>query len=62
MWNMDMFGWQESTDPLYKSIPFFLGVRHGAAYGIFFDNTYRSSFDFGKESRDTYSFGAEGGN
>jgi len=28
---------------------------------FFLDNTYRSSFDFGKESRDTYSFGAEGG-
>jgi len=61
MWNMDMFGWQESTDPLYKDIPFFLGVRNGVAYGIFLDNTYRSSFDFGKELRDAYSFGAEGG-
>jgi alpha-glucosidase len=61
LWNMDMFGWQESTDPLYKAIPFFLGVRNGAAYGIFLDNTYRSSFDFGKESRDWYSFGAEDG-
>jgi len=48
MWNTDAFGWGESTDPLYKSIPFFLGLRHGAAYGIFLDNTYRSSFDFGK--------------
>ncbi len=48
MWNIDAVGWQESTDPLYKSIPFFLGLRHGTAYGIFLDNTYRSSFDFGK--------------
>ncbi len=61
MWNTDMFGWQESTDPLYKDIPFFMGVRNGAAYGIFLDNTYRSSFDFGKESRDAYSFGADDG-
>ncbi len=61
LWNTDMFGWQESTDPLYKAIPFFLGVRNGGAYGIFLDNTYRSSFDFGKESRDAYSFGAESG-
>src|SRR5882762_8162887 len=61
MWNMDMFGWQESTDPLYKDLPFFLGVRNGATYGIFLDNTYRSSFDFGKEARDAYSFGAEAG-
>ena len=61
MWNTDMFGYQESTDPIYKTIPFFLGVRNGNAYGILLDNTYRSSFDFGKEFRDAYSFGAEAG-
>src|SRR5258708_7726343 len=27
MWNTDAFAWQESTDPLYKSIPFFLSLR-----------------------------------
>ena len=61
MWNTDAFSWQESTDPLYKSIPFFLALRHGVAYGVYFNNTYRSSFDFGKESEAFYSFGAEGG-
>jgi alpha-glucosidase len=61
MWNTDAWGWQESTDPLYKDIPFFLATRNGAAYGIFLDNTFRSNFDFGKESRDFYSFGADGG-
>ncbi|HUE54877.1 MAG TPA: glycoside hydrolase family 31 protein [Candidatus Udaeobacter sp.] len=60
-WNTDEFGWQESTDPLYKTIPFFMGLRKGMAYGVFFDNTYRSVFDFGKESPDLLSFGAEGG-
>src|SRR5713226_1970845 len=59
-WNSDMFGWQESTDPLYKTIPFFLAMRRGVAYGLFFDNTYRSNFDFGKEARDLYSFGSDG--
>ncbi|MGH7744844.1 MAG: TIM-barrel domain-containing protein, partial [Candidatus Dormibacteria bacterium] len=61
LWNTDAYGWQESTDPLYKSIPFFMGLNDGRAYGIFLDDTWRSSFDFGKASRDTYSFGAEGG-
>jgi len=60
-WNTDEFGWQESSDPLYKTIPFFIGLRKGVAYGLFFDNTYRSVFDFGKESADYFSFGAEGG-
>jgi alpha-glucosidase len=61
MWNSDVFGWGESTDPMYKTLTFFMGLRKGTAYGVFFDNTYRSSFDFGKESPDYCSFGAEGG-
>jgi len=61
MWNTDAFGWQESTDPLYKSIPFFMAMRGNTAYGIFLDNTWRTNFDFGKESRDRYSFGSDGG-
>lgn len=61
MWNTDEFGWQEYSDPLYKTIPFFIGMRAGKAYGVFFDNTWRSAFDFGKESPDYFSFGAEGG-
>jgi alpha-glucosidase len=60
-WNTDAFGWQESTDPLYKTIPFFIGLLKGVAYGLYFDNTYRSGFDFGKESADYFSFGSEGG-
>ena len=61
MWNRDAYSWQGHTDPLYKSIPFFIGLRGGIAYGVFFDNTHRSSFDFGKESDGVLSFGAEGG-
>ncbi len=60
-WNTDAYAWQESTDPLYKTIPFFIGLRKGRAYGLFVDNTWRSWFDFGKTSRDAYSFGSDGG-
>jgi alpha-glucosidase len=60
-WNTDAYAWQESTDPLYKTIPFFVGLRKGRAHGIFVDNTWRSWFDFGKTSRDAYSFGSDGG-
>jgi len=60
-WNTDAFGWQESTDPIYKSIPYFMTFRKGIAAGIFLDNTWRASFDFNKEYRDGYSFGSEGG-
>jgi alpha-glucosidase len=61
MWNTDAYGWDESTDPLYDTIPFFIGLRQGRAYGIFFDNPWRSSFDLGTESPERYSFGASGG-
>jgi alpha-glucosidase len=60
-WNSDIPAYAADTDPLYQSLPFFYGIRNGKAYGIFFDNTYFSSFDMGKESRDQYSFGAENG-
>jgi alpha-glucosidase len=29
LWNTDSFGFQESTDPIYKSIPFFISEREG---------------------------------
>jgi alpha-glucosidase len=61
MWNTDAYGFQESTDPLYKTIPYFMAFRAGHALGVFLDNTWRSSFDFGKELPRTYSFGAVSG-
>jgi len=61
MWNTDAGGWGATTTPLYETVPFFMGLRQGRAYGIFFDNTYRTSFDMGVEFRSEYSFGAEGG-
>jgi len=60
-WNTDAYGWQEATDPIYKSIPYFITFRRGVAAGIFLDNTWRASFDFNKEYRDGYSFGSSDG-
>ncbi|HEX4155408.1 MAG TPA: TIM-barrel domain-containing protein [Acidobacteriaceae bacterium] len=61
MWNTDSYGWQESTDPIYKSIPFFLSMRGARTLGVLFDNTFRTFFDFGRERADRYSFGAPAG-
>ncbi|MGC2400096.1 MAG: TIM-barrel domain-containing protein, partial [Acidobacteriaceae bacterium] len=58
MWNTDAFGWQESTDPIYKSIPFFIDMNHGRALGVFLDNTWRTNFDFGRADLNRYTFGA----
>jgi alpha-glucosidase len=61
MWNSDTFGWQESTDPIYKSVPYFIDYREGRALGVLFDNTWRTFFDFGREVPNQYSFGAPDG-
>jgi alpha-glucosidase len=61
LWNTDSYGFQESTDPIYKSIPFFLTSNGGLTTGVLLDNTWRTSFDFGKECPDVYSFGSNGG-
>jgi len=61
LWNTDAYGFQESTDPIYKSIPYFMTYRAGHVMGVLLDNTWRSSFDFGKQFPDAYSFGAVAG-
>ena len=58
MWNTDAFGWQESTDPIYKSVPFFLDIKQGRTLGVFLDNTWRTNFDFGRADETRYSFGS----
>ena len=60
LWNTDVAP-QESIDPLYKAIPFFLATNGKRSYGLFLDNTWRTWFDFGKQSRDALMFGADGG-
>ena len=57
MWNSDKPCYETLEDPLYKSIPFFMS---SAGYGIFFDNTFKSEFDFGARSENQYSFSAPG--
>jgi alpha-glucosidase len=61
MWNTDAYGWQESTDPLYKDIPFYLSYRAGTCIGVLVDNTWPSSFDFGKMRHGVFQYRAEGG-
>ena len=60
-WNTDAFGWQESTDPIYKTIPYFITFHKGISAGVFLDNTWRTSFEFNKLYLHGYSFGAEAG-
>src|SRR5438552_691419 len=49
------------TDPLYQAIPVFMAIRPGLAYGVFFNNTWRSRFDIGAEQSSAWRMEAEGG-
>jgi alpha-glucosidase len=60
-WNTDSFGYGKDTDPLYRSIPFYFGLREGHGYGIFFHNTHRTHFDFAKSDEASMAFWADGG-
>ncbi|WP_160675543.1 glycoside hydrolase family 31 protein [Clostridium sp. C8-1-8] len=63
MWNTDdPSPHVESHKSLYKSIPFFINLREDSVFGIFFDNTFKSYFDMGKENSEYYYFGADDGN
>ena len=60
-WATDSYAFGKNTDPIYKAIPFYIGLHHLKAYGIFFDNTFRTYFDFCHERRNVTSFWAQGG-
>lgn len=62
-WNSDIPDpHEDSFKSLYKSIPFFINLKKNGVYGIFYDNTFKSYFNFGKENHRYYSFGSDGGN
>lgn len=57
----DQYAFQKDQEPLYKVVPFYIGLQNKQSYGIFFDNTFRTFFDFCQERRNVTSFWAEGG-
>ena len=60
-WNSDTYGYQVDQDPIYSTIPFYIGIHHKLNYGVFMDNTYQSDFNFGASNNRFSSFGAHGG-
>lgn len=52
----------ETYEKLYKSIPFFISMKDEEAFGIFFDNTFETHFDLGKENSKYYYFASVDGN
>ena len=61
MWNTDAFKYGRGTDPLYKSVPFVLKQGAEAAVGLFYDNTWRATFDLGAADAGRLAWSADGG-
>ncbi|MBA3316581.1 MAG: DUF4968 domain-containing protein [Gemmatimonadales bacterium] len=61
LWNSDNFAYGAEHDPLYQSIPFFVGLRGGRAYGVYLNNSARTTFNFGAGNHRYHSFAADQG-
>lgn len=63
MWNTDNPNPHvDSFKVLYKTIPFLIAKKETGVYGLFFDHTYRSIFDLGKESESYFLWASGKGN
>jgi alpha-glucosidase len=60
-WNTDNYAYSPDADPLYCTIPFYIGLHHHRAYGIFLDNSSRTQFNFGASNNRFTSFTADTG-
>lgn len=60
-WNTDAYGYLANQDPIYATVPFYMGIHHNMNYGIFLDNTFQSDFNFGASNNRFSFFGARGG-
>lgn len=62
-WNSDIpQAHNEDYRALYKSIPFLICKKSSSVYGLFFDNTFHSYINLGKEQPDYFYYGADDGN
>jgi alpha-glucosidase len=64
MFNRDALGYDaEISDPLYKSIPFFIKINriNNSCMGLYFPESLVEAFDFGRESLFYYKVEVKGG-
>lgn len=61
LWNVDPQDYGPGKDPLYLSIPFYVGLHAGQSYGLLYDNTYHAQLDLGQTRADEALYEAEDG-
>lgn len=60
-WCTDAFGFSKNHNALYRAIPFFIAQAPTNSYGLFFDNTYKTNFDFCESDTQQVNISADGG-
>jgi alpha-glucosidase len=59
--NTDTYKYGDPRLPMYCSIPFFIGILGDDVYGLFFNNSYKTFFNFGLSTPGFTSMQADGG-
>ena len=59
--NTDNYKYGDPRIPMYISIPFFMGIHHDVLYGIYYNNSYKSFFNFGSSNNRFSSVSFDGG-
>lgn len=61
LWNSDIPSYRMNQDPIYESYPFYIGLLDGKAFGVFYDNSFRTKFDFGGQLKTAVGYYSNGG-
>ena len=59
--NTDTYKYGDPRLSMYISIPFYIGVHHQQVYGLYFNNTWKTQFNFGISTPNFTSITADGG-
>src|SRR4028118_306854 len=59
-WTLDALDYDVLTDNMYQAIPFFMALRPGVEYGLFFNTTFWSQFDIGAQQPGVWRMETQG--
>lgn len=59
--NTDTYKYGDPRLPMYVSVPFYIGIHHQQVYGMFYNNSYKSFFNFGLSTPGFTSVNMDGG-
>jgi alpha-glucosidase len=59
--NTDNYKYGDPRVSMYSSIPFYIGIHHQQVYGVFYNNSYKTFFNFGLSTPNFTSVNMDGG-